>query len=99
MFYVLMATRALLRERGAFADRAAPGALLDLAALGTVADVVRSSDQPTLVSHGLARIRAGPRGRVCSLFAARAAIRGARPATTWGSQSGRGSTPQGESPT
>ena len=43
MFYVLLATRALLRERGAFAARAEPnlGALLDLVALGTVADVVR----------------------------------------------------------
>ena len=62
MFYVLLATRALLRERGAFADRAEPnlGALLDLVALGTVADVVRLDGiNRTLVAQGLARIRAG----------------------------------------
>jgi single-stranded-DNA-specific exonuclease len=62
MFYVLLATRAELRRRGAFAMRAEPnlGALLDLVALGTVADVVRLDRlNRTLVSHGLARIRAG----------------------------------------
>jgi single-stranded-DNA-specific exonuclease len=62
MFYVLLATRAVLRERGRFADRPQPnlGKLLDLVALGTVADVV-SLDRinRTLVAHGLARIRAG----------------------------------------
>ena len=62
MFYVLLATRAVLRERGRFADRPQPnlGTLLDLVALGTVADVV-SLDRinRTLVAHGLARIRAG----------------------------------------
>jgi single-stranded-DNA-specific exonuclease len=62
MFYVLLATRALLRERGSFRDRAEPnlGTLLDLVALGTVADVV-SLDRTnrTLVAQGLARIRAG----------------------------------------
>jgi single-stranded-DNA-specific exonuclease len=42
MFYVLTATRAALRGRGHFASGAEPnlGALLDLVALGTVADVV-----------------------------------------------------------
>ena len=62
MFYVLMATRALLRERGAFAGRAEPNlaVLLDLVALGTVADVVRLDRvNRTLVAQGLARIRAG----------------------------------------
>jgi single-stranded-DNA-specific exonuclease len=62
MFYVLIATRAALRARGDFAGRAEPnlGALLDLVALGTVADVA-CLDQinRTLVRHGLARIRAG----------------------------------------
>ena len=62
MFYVLLATRALLRERGAFQHRPEPnlGALLDLVALGTVADVV-SLDRVnrTLVAQGLARIRTG----------------------------------------
>ena len=62
MFYVLLATRAELRSRGAFADRKEPnlGALLDLVALGTVADVVRLDRiNRTLVAQGLARIRAG----------------------------------------
>jgi single-stranded-DNA-specific exonuclease len=62
MFYVLLATRALLRERGHFRDRAAPNlaTLLDLVALGTVADVVRLDRlNRTLVAQGLARIRAG----------------------------------------
>ncbi len=62
VFYVLLATRATLRERGHFADRAPPnlGTLLDLVALGTVADVVcLDRINRTLVAHGLARIRAG----------------------------------------
>ncbi len=62
MFYVLLATRAELRTRGAFADRKEPnlGALLDLVALGTVADVVRLDRiNRTLVAQGLSRIRAG----------------------------------------
>ena len=62
MFYVLLATRAELRSRGSFADRREPnlGALLDLVALGTVADVVRLDRiNRTLVAQGLARIRAG----------------------------------------
>jgi single-stranded-DNA-specific exonuclease len=62
MFYVLLATRAELRSRGTFADRKEPnlGALLDLVALGTVADVVRLDRiNRTLVAQGLARIRAG----------------------------------------
>ncbi len=38
MFYVLMALRAEMRQRGVFADQAEPnlGQLLDLVALGTV---------------------------------------------------------------
>jgi single-stranded-DNA-specific exonuclease len=62
MFYVLLATRAELRSRGAFADREEPnlGALLDLVALGTVADVVRLDRiNRTLVAQGLSRIRSG----------------------------------------
>src|SRR6185295_10382185 len=43
MFYVLLALRGELRERGAFTAQNQPrlDALLDLVALGTVADVVR----------------------------------------------------------
>ena len=62
MFYVLLATRARLRERLAFGVRPEPNfaALLDLVALGTVADVVRLDRvNRTLVAQGLARIRAG----------------------------------------
>ena len=74
MFYVLAATRALLRDRGAFADRPEPNlaALLDLVALGTIADVVRLDQvNRTLVAHGLARIRAGRcHPGIAALFAA-----------------------------
>jgi single-stranded-DNA-specific exonuclease len=62
MLYVLIATRAVLRERKHFADSAEPNlaALLDLVALGTVADVAALDRvNRTLVHHGLARIRAG----------------------------------------
>ncbi len=62
MFYVMLATRAELRRRGAFADRPEPnlGALLDLVALGTVADVVPlDRNNRVLVAQGLARIREG----------------------------------------
>ena len=63
MFYVLLALRAELRERGAFRGRDASrisAALLDLVALGTVADVVRLDHaNRILVDQGSARIRAG----------------------------------------
>ena len=60
MFYVALATRAELRKRDAFSDRAAPNlaTLLDLVALGTVADVVAlDRNNRILVAQGLARIR------------------------------------------
>jgi single-stranded-DNA-specific exonuclease len=62
MFYVLFATRAKLRGDGAFAARPEPNlaTLLDLVALGTVADVVRlDQTNRVFVEQGLARIRAG----------------------------------------
>ena len=62
MFYVLLALRAELRTRGWFEGRDEPNLadLLDLVALGTVADVVRLDDNNRiLVSQGLKRIRAG----------------------------------------
>ena len=62
IFYVMLALRAELRARGAFAEKDEPnlGQLLDLVALGTVADVVRLDDNNRiLVSQGLKRIRAG----------------------------------------
>jgi len=62
MFYVLLALRALQRERGRYAGLAQPrlDRLLDLVALGTVADVVRlDANNRRLVAQGLKRIRAG----------------------------------------
>ena len=63
MFYVMLALRAELRERTWFNDeRKEPnlGALLDLVALGTVADVVKlDRNNRILVSQGLKRMREG----------------------------------------
>ena len=62
MFYTMLALRAELRERGAFAGGKEPNLaeLLDLVALGTVADVVKlDHNNRILVSQGLARMRAG----------------------------------------
>ena len=63
MFYVLLALRAVLRdERGYFQDGIAPSlnGLLDLVALGTVADVVPlDKNNRVLVSAGLRRINEG----------------------------------------
>ena len=62
MFYVLTALRAELRARGHFAQQPEPNlaSLLDLVALGTVADVVRlDHTNRVLVANGLRRIRAG----------------------------------------
>lgn len=85
MFYVLLATRAELRARGAFRARPEPNfaALLDLVALGTVADVVRLDRvNRTLVAQGLARIRAGrAQPGVTALFTA--AGRDSRRATAY----------------
>ena len=62
MFYVLLALRAELRRRGRFdaANQPRIEALLDLVALGTIADVGRlDTNNRRLVSLGLKRIRAG----------------------------------------
>ena len=62
MFYVLLALRAELRQRGVFDPGTQPrlDALLPLVALGTVADVVRlDTNNRRLVSQGLKRVRAG----------------------------------------
>src|SRR5215510_1789054 len=62
MFYVVLATRAALRNRGYFGRDKEPNlaALTDLVALGTVADVVAlDANNRNLVSQGLKRIRAG----------------------------------------
>jgi single-stranded-DNA-specific exonuclease len=61
MFYVLLALRALLRERGVFSGgQPRLDSLLPLVALGTVADVVKlDANNRRLVAQGLKRIRAG----------------------------------------
>ncbi|MCX7627702.1 MAG: single-stranded-DNA-specific exonuclease RecJ [Methylophilaceae bacterium] len=62
IFYVMLALRAELRRRGRYAQGDAPNLaeLLDLVALGTVADLVRLDDNNRiLVDQGLRRIRAG----------------------------------------
>ena len=94
IFYVLLALRAELRERGHYVS-ASPApqagrtteprldALLPLVALGTVADVVRlDANNRRLVAQGLRRIRAGrlPAG-LAALF--KAAGRRADTATTF----------------
>ena len=62
MFYVLLALRAELRQRGVFATAAQQpklDALLPLVALGTVADVVKlDANNRRLVAQGLKRVRA-----------------------------------------
>ncbi|MDR2881974.1 MAG: single-stranded-DNA-specific exonuclease RecJ [Azoarcus sp.] len=62
MFYVMLALRAELRMRGALEGQREPNLanLLDLVALGTVADVVKlDHNNRILVSQGLQRIRGG----------------------------------------
>jgi single-stranded-DNA-specific exonuclease len=66
MFYVLLALRAELRTRAAFTEKPEPnlGNLLDIVALGTVADVVKlDENNRILVQQGLLRMRAG---RACA---------------------------------
>lgn len=83
MFYVLLALRAEMRERGVYTTATQPklDVLLDLVALGTVADVVKlDSNNRILVAQGLKRMRAGRmHPGIAALF--RAAGREARRAT------------------
>lgn len=62
IFYVLLALRGVLRARGAFDGREPPDlrTLLDLVAVGTVADLVAlDAGNRALVGAGLQRLRAG----------------------------------------
>ncbi|UJP07860.1 MAG: single-stranded-DNA-specific exonuclease RecJ [Nitrosomonas sp.] len=66
IFYLMLALRAELRQRGAFAAGREPNLanFLDLVALGTVADVVKlDSNNRILVQQGLQRIR---KGKACA---------------------------------
>jgi single-stranded-DNA-specific exonuclease len=85
MFYVLLALRAELRQRGVFTAENQPklDPLLTLVALGTVADVVKlDANNRRLVAQGLKRLRAQaqPAG-LAALFVA--AGRQAKVATTF----------------
>jgi len=80
IFYVLLALRAELRARGAYTDQAEPnlGNLLDLVALGTVADVVKLDDNNRILVHqGVLRIRAA---RTCCGIHALLQVAGKHPA-------------------
>ena len=85
MFYTMLALRAELRDRGAFEGKTEPNLadLLDLVALGTVADVVKlDHNNRILVAQGLQRIRADRmQPGIRALFAA--AGRDAARATTF----------------
>lgn len=79
MFYVLLALRAELRQRGYYQAAPQPrlDALLDLVALGTVADVVRlDANNRRMVAQGLKRIRTG---RLQAGMAALFAVAGREP--------------------
>ena len=73
MYYVLLALRALLRERGVYTQQTQPrlDALVDLVALGTVANVVKlDKNNRILVAQGLNRIRLGrTHAGISALFA------------------------------
>lgn len=83
MFYLLVALRAELRKRGKFTAETQPKIenLLDLVALGTVADVAQlDRNNRILVSNGLKRIRSGvSQAGIQALF--QAAVRDPRKAT------------------
>ena len=85
MFYVMLALRAEMRRRGVFEGKAEPNLakLLDIVALGTVADVVKLDDNNRILVHqGLKRIRAG---QACAGILALYQITGrdAQRASTW----------------
>ena len=84
MFYVLLALRAEMRRRSIFDTASQPrlDSLLDLVALGTVADVVTlDANNRILVSQGLKRMRSGRmQSGIAALF--RIAGRDARAAST-----------------
>ncbi|WP_313223553.1 single-stranded-DNA-specific exonuclease RecJ [Pseudoxanthomonas mexicana] len=79
MFYVLLALRRVLRERGAF-DGPEPdlSSLLDLVAVGTVADLVPlDANNRALVGAGLRRLRVG---QACAGLQALVRVAGRDPA-------------------
>src|SRR5450830_1353511 len=80
IFYVMLALRAELRTRGAYVDSPEPNLteLLDIVALGTVADLVKlDENNRILVDQGLRRIRAG---KGCPTIRALLRVSGRNPA-------------------
>ncbi len=72
-FYVASAVRTALRRAGHFASRPEPDVrdLLDLVALGTIADLVPLTEENRiLVHHGLARLSARGRPGIAALLSA-----------------------------
>src|SRR5687768_9065222 len=83
MFYVMVALRAELRQRKILKDEINLGALTDLVALGTVADVVPlDANNRNLVAQGLKRLRGG-RGAAGIVALLRAAGRAPRDASSF----------------
>ena len=85
IFYVMLALRAELRQRDAFSGKTEPNLaqLLDLVALGTMADVVAlDHHNRTLVSNGLKRIQNG-KASVGIQALLKVAGRDVRRASTW----------------
>ena len=69
--YLASAVRAFLHERGHAGGQVSLGGLLDLVAIGTVADVVSLDfNNRILVAQGLERMRASPRPGIEALFVA-----------------------------
>lgn len=96
IFYVMSALRRRLRESGYFDRPGRPqpnlAALLDLVALGTVADVVPlDRNNRILVEQGLRRLRAG---RACAGILALLEIAGRNPATARASDLGFAAGPR-----
>lgn len=94
VFYVMLALRARLRERGVFSGRDEPDliSLLDLVALGTIADLVPlDRNNRALVEAGLRRIRAG---RACAGIDALIEASGCRTSTLVASDLGYSIAPR-----
>lgn len=96
IFYVMAAVRARLRDQGWFSERrmAEPqlGGLLDLVALGTVADVVPlDRNNRILVEQGLRRVRAG---KACAGLQALLEVAGRNPAQAVASDLGFAAGPR-----
>ena len=92
LFYLLLALRAAAREAGEAAGNADLASLLDLVAVGTVADMVAlDAANRALVGAGLRRIR---EGRACAGLQALMAVAGRDPARLTTADIGFGIAPR-----